>query len=603
MDLNDFHRQLRADIEADFNALLKEQGRYPFPAAIFTEVVAKHMAENGMTFDPQVIDEGNEAGTIRIGNAKARINGYSVSEDDRALDLFVTLYRGGDLVEPIADRETKDAAEECLRFFTEAIQKKITKMVDQSSQLHEAATLIERYHESFDDIQIFVLTDGLAKSKKFKPREVSGRTIKLEVMDIERLYRHWSGGKPRDELTVNFVELAGSALPCVHVEGENDNYDYAMAVLPGNVLYHLYESHGARLLEANVRSFLSATGKVNKGILQTLRDNPEKFLAYNNGIVMVADEARFGATSTQGIGLSWLKGMQIVNGGQTTASIYFTKKKYKDTDLSKVHVPAKIVILKTQDATEEEILISDISRYANTQNTVKQSDLSANAPFHVALEKLSNTVYCPDGIGLWFYERAAGSYTTFLAREGKTPTKLKELKTLVVPSGRRVTKTDLAKYLTAWDGRPELASLGGQKNFTAFMADLKSKEERGEDIIPDKRGYQRMIAKVILFRDISSLARPLFKAFQGNVVIYLVAVLAKTYGDRIDLDRIWQQQGLSSSLKDQIRLWAVEVQKALVRLAGERMLSEWAKKGECWNEMKEFQLSAPIYNVPEILAG
>lgn len=44
-------------------------------------------------------------------------------------------------------------------------------------------------------------------------------------------------------------------------------------------------------------------------------------------------------------GIAWLKGLQIVNGGQTTASLYFTKKKYPDTDLSRVRVPAKISVL------------------------------------------------------------------------------------------------------------------------------------------------------------------------------------------------------------------------------------------------------------------
>jgi hypothetical protein len=69
--------------------------------------------------------------------------------------------------------------------------------------------------------------------------------------------------------------------------------------------------------------------------------------------------------------------------------------------------------MKEEDPAKEEALVSDISRYANSQNAVRQSDLSANKPFHVDVERLSLSVYCPDGVGRWFYERAAGSSTPF----------------------------------------------------------------------------------------------------------------------------------------------------------------------------------------------
>src|SRR5690606_34593199 len=140
---------------------------------------------------------------------------------------------------------------------------------------------------------------------------------------------------------------------------------------------------------------------------------------------------KLGITQAAGAGLARLKGMQMAKGGQSTASIYFTKKKHPEADLCRVRTPGKIVVPATDDPAAEEAMISAISRYANSQNAVKQSDLSANAPFHVELEKISNRVYCPDGVGRWFYERAAGSYPTMLAREGTTPTRYRNLKTVV----------------------------------------------------------------------------------------------------------------------------------------------------------------------------
>ena len=321
------------------------------------------------------------------------------------------------------------AADQCLRFLVRCVEGRLASTMDQSNDAYLVVNTIKQVYPQLDQIRIYVLTDRQAKAKNFKAREISGKTVKLEVMDIERLWRHWSEGKPRDELVVNFFDVCGSALPCVYVPNDVEDYDYALTAIPAEALRFIYEKYGPRLLEANVRSFLSSTGKVNKGIRETLQREPERFMAYNNGIVIVADELRMGETATGSPGIVWLKGMQIVNGGQTTASLYFTKKKAPDVNLSRVRVPAKIIILRSLDPTQEEGLISDISKYANSQNAVKLSDLSANKPFHVKLEQLSLSTYCPDGVGRWFYERAAGSYNTLLAREGTTPARLKKLKT------------------------------------------------------------------------------------------------------------------------------------------------------------------------------
>ncbi|WP_312326778.1 AIPR family protein [Stenotrophomonas sp.] len=596
MELNDFLSQIRAEVKDEIDDRMSVSGSaYPFPELVFAEITMRHMEEIGMTYEPQVCHVDTR---IQVG--KIRLSGYSISEDGDRLDLFVTSYNDSETVQTVPDTEAKQAAEYCFRFLSQSAQGKMTKTLDPASDGYELATHIERGYRDFEEIRIYVLTDGQVKTKRFKSQEVGGRTVRLEVMDIERLNRHLSEGKPRDELVVNFEEVAGTPLPCVYIRGEEDSYDYAMTVFPADVLRHLYDKYGAQLLEANVRSFLSATGKVNKGIQSTLRSEPEKFVAYNNGIVVVADEVSLGRTSDGGPGIAWLKGMQIVNGGQTTASIYFTKKKFADTDLSKVQVPAKVVVLKTDNSAAEEALISDISRFANSQNTVKQSDLSANSPFHVELEKLSDSVYLPDGVGRWFYERASGSYNTKLAREGSTAAKYRTLKTVVIPPARRLVKTDLAKFLNSWDGRPDQASLGGQKNFARFMDDVREREERGESVVPDASGFKQMIAKVILFKQVQAIVRPLLPAFQGNVAIYVVALLSHQHGSRVDLMRVWEQQGLSESFRDQIRVWAKEVNSALHSSANGKMISEWAKKEECWLVLKGTRLSEPGSPIPEL---
>lgn len=591
MNLTDFLRETQASVRSQMRdgALYEE--------LVFSGIVMDHMSEIGMTFEPvECHFEG------KFASANLRLSGYAISEDLDQLDLFVSLYAGVDDPTPIPDSETKTAVGQCLRFLTLCAEGKMAAELDQSTDVRSFAETLHAIYNDLEQIRVYAITDKVAKSKSFKTLEVGGKSVRLEVMDIERLHRHWSEGKPRDELVVDFAEVSGAPLPCVFVPGENDDYDYALTAVPGEALRLLYERFGARLLEANVRSFLSVKGKgVNAGIQNTLRSAPERFMAYNNGIVVVADEMILGKASDGSSGIAWLKGLQIVNGGQTTASLYFTKKKYPSTDLSHVRIPAKIIVMKTTDASKEEALVSDISRFANSQNAVKQSDLSANKPFHVEIEKLSRSVYCPDGVGQWFYERASGSYNTLLTREGSTPTKLKAIKD-AIPAARRITKTDLAKYLTAWDRKPDIVSLGSQKNFDRFMASLTPAE--GQEIpLPNVQDFKAMIAKAKIYRDAQKYLRPMFPAFQANVTAYTVALMSEKLGSRIDLERIWTKQAVSPEFLAQMGVWAKEVNDVLHKSAGGRMVSEWAKKPECKDEVMSASYSAPATDIPELKAG
>jgi hypothetical protein len=589
MDLIDFLRETQAEVRAQMS------DGSPFEEMVFSEVVMQHMAEIGMTFEPVVCHFQG-----RVGNANLRLSGYAMSDDADQLDLFVSLYEGVDEVTPVPDAETKTAVEQCLRFLALCAEGKMASKLDPSSDVHSLALTIREIYNGLEQVRVFVLTDRVAKAKSFKTREIGGKTVRLEVMDIERLHRHWSEGKPRDELVIDFSEVSGSPLPCVFVPGETDEYDYALTAVPGEALRFIYERFGARLLEANVRSFLSVKGKgVNAGIQNTLRTTPTHFMAYNNGIVLVADEMRLAQTADGSPGIAWLKGMQIVNGGQTTASLYFAKKKYPETDLSRVRVPAKIIVMKVQDPAKEEALVSDISRYANSQNAVRQSDLSANKPFHVDVERLSLAVYCPDGTGRWFYERAAGSYNTLLSREGTTPAKLRALKDAIPPS-RKITKTDLAKYLNAWAGLPDVVSLGSQKCFDRFMSSMTPVEGEPAPRSPDVAAYKSMVAQAIVFKAVQKLVRPMFQAFQANVAAYTVALLSQKLGDRFDLDRVWSRQGVSQELLAQVSVWAREVNDVLHRTAGGRMVSEWAKKQECRDAVLGARYSDPSAGIPEI---
>lgn len=594
MELIEFLQQTQREVREEMASRTANAGEaLPFADMVFTEIVTRHMAEIGMTFEPFVCHY-----TAKVNSSNLRLSGYAISDEMDQLDLYVSLYDGGDEIISIPDSETTKAAEQCAKFLALCVEGKLSSKMDESSDAYPLVLTIEQAYPDIEQIRVYVLTDRKAKTRNFQSRVIQGKTIKLEVMDIERLFNHWQEGKPRDELLVNFEEVSGGALPCVWVPDEMGEYDYAMTVVPGETLRYLYDRYGSRILEANVRSFLSQTGKVNKGIRDTLRNQPERFMAYNNGIVMIADEAHLCRTADAGTGISWLKGMQVVNGGQTMASLFFSKKRDPSIDLRLVRVPAKIIVIRKSDAMQEEAMIADISRYANSQNAVKQSDLSANKPFHVALEKLAMTTYCIDGVGRWFYERAAGSYKVMLDREGKTPAGVKRLQESM-PSSRKITKTDLAKFLGAWMQRPDLVSLGGQKNFTAYM-DLIASEDSDSKTLPDVAEYKHMIAQVIIFKAAHKLIRPRYPAFQANVTAYTVAILSKLLGDRIDLNMIWQRQNISSALGEQILKWSIEINQLLHGSANGRMISEWAKKKECWEILAAHNYSTTLNDIPEL---
>lgn len=597
MELDDFFLETQRRVKAETAArLLSDKESYPQSELIFSEIVMDHMSDIGMTEDPKICHYSG-----KVGASNLRLTGYALSEDATQLDLFVSFFSGSEEIVLITDTQTKAAAQQCVQFLTHCANGKLSKIVDPTNDVFELVQVLDAAYQSIEQVKIIIITDGRAKSKNFKPREIVGKSVGIEVMDIERLHRHWSAGKPRDELTVNFSETYGQSLPCVFVPDQMADYDYALTVIPGEVLRSLYEKFGSRLLEANVRSFLNAVGKVNRGIRDTLKDEPGHFMAYNNGLVLVADDIVLEKNDAGVISIAWLKGLQIVNGGQTTASLYFTKKKSPDVDLSHVRVPAKIIIPRSEGEIAREQLISKISRFANSQNAVRNSDLSANHSFHRDFERFADSVYCPDGVGRWYYERAAGSYNVWLAREGTTVARRKAAQQ-AIPTYRKMKKSDLAKYLQAWIGHPHVASLGGEKNFREFMRIVDEKPSLLKLPI-DVDWYKQTIARIILFKETQKITRKEFSQGQSNIAVYTISMISRDISNNLDFVKIWEQQGVSEELQRQITIWTKEVYEILKNGAGERLLTEYAKKIEAWNSLSSHTFSIGLSSFPEALSS
>ncbi|MFN4140508.1 AIPR family protein [Aestuariivirga sp.] len=598
MNLEEFHRNFRSDVQQTVaDRVRADDGPFPSEELVFSETVMEHVAET-VSCETPVVCHWN--GTI--GNAKLRITGYALSSDETALDLFVSNYFGTEAISDLTDAGAVATATEGIRFLFRAAGGNLESRIDPTHPVRDLVSTIRSRWANLDRLRVFVITDGRTKAKRFADKEVHGKMVAVEAMDIERLFRH-TEGKPRDELSLSLVQSVGRPLPCVHVPDPDADYEYVLTAIPGQIIRDLYLRFGSRLLEANVRTFLGTKKTVNRGIIETLRMEPEHFLAFNNGLVLVCDRAEFEQTKDGYIGLSFVKGLQIVNGGQTTSTIYFASRDDRTIDLSHVMVPAKIIILKGSDDDAREKLISNVSRFANSQNAVKLSDLSANRPFHVQLEKLANETWCPDGSARWFYERAAGAYNVMLLREGTTPARRNKLKEIVSPK-RKLTKNDIAKFHEAWRGKPSQVAMAGEKNFAAFMAAL----DEDPSIVPnplDTRWYHSMIAKVILFKSIESMiktkeAKTVFRQGWVNIATYVVSVVADRLGDRLDLEQIWLRQDISSGLRDLLWEWALVVNSVFGSIAPGQQISEVAKRIDTWNRVRAATFPEPKANIPEL---
>lgn len=414
--------------------------------------------------------------------------------------------------------------------------------------------------------------------------------ISYHVWDVERLFRCWNSGSRRETIEVDFLSILGHPVPCLAVAPADGEYACYLTSLTGTLLVELYSRFGPRLLERNVRCFLQARGKINKGIRSTILSEPAMFLAYNNGLSVTAESITTIKTADGTLGITKARDFQIVNGGQTMGSIYHSVRRDR-ADVSGITVPVKLTVLF--DPTRVEAVVPKISEYANSQNKVNTADFQANDPFHMGVEELSRTIWAPAADGMqrqtrWYYERARGQYQDDKSR-GATPAQQRQFET-VHPKRQMFTKTDLAKFENTWAQLPHLVSRGAQKNFWEFTLLLR---DRGR-VTVDERYFQRLVAKAILFREAEKIIQAQkYGGYRANIVTYTLAWLSRKSSQRIDLDRVWREQKLTLALEEAIRLVSLEVQKHIISSPGGGNITEWCKKEACWQSLKDAQFGLP----------
>jgi hypothetical protein len=418
----------------------------------FTEYVMELLAEAGETESIKLCPYIKET---KQENIQYKINGYAIEEGYETIDIFVThfqdtnkLYR---VSKPDFDKLIKWPAS-----FLNAAFKGHLEDIEPSTEAYGLGRLIRDSRKEIVRVNVFVLSNGNVPHdppKAFYLKGIDDVTFNFHVWDAERLHRLSQSKYNREPIEIDFRETLGEVIPCLAMPSQNDLYECYLAIVPGKTLATLYRNYGTRLLESNVRAFLQQTGKVNKGIRATIREQPHMFLPYNNGLATTAQEVKTEVVDGKLI-ITAVKDFQIVNGGQTTASLFHTEKKYK-ADLSQIFVQMKLTVIKDEDKKNETVPF--ISRYANSQNTVTDLDLTSNNPFLQKLEELSRTTYAIDPEDsnkqtIWFLERVKGQYREALNKE---PTKGKmEAFKLKYPRNQVIVKSEVAKYVNIWNLQP-----------------------------------------------------------------------------------------------------------------------------------------------------
>jgi hypothetical protein len=558
----------------------------------------------------QVLEAGEEFteyhlcrghGLSRRGG-RIQIDAYSYSPSDGVLNLIVCDFAGANEFAPLATDEVRQLVQSAFRFLEGSIYDSLAEQWDESHPAHALSreTFSIASSDEMTKACIYLISDRPLRASMGKIPELSlgTKAVEVHLWDITRLARVEASAKGREDIAIDFLGEYGEGIPALPagLDGAAQYHSY-MCVMPGRILASLYDRFGGRILEQNVRAFLGDSRKVNKGIRQTLRTEPEMFFAFNNGLTVTVSELTTNVHAMGHTEIISVRGLQIVNGGQTTASLFWGRK--AGIDLSKVRVQMKLSRLP-EDGFED--AVHNIARFANAQTAVSASDLFAGHPYFQRLEGLSRQALAPpsnpgEAPSYWYFERTTGSYKVELRRKSGHAAKTWQL---LNPKRQVLTKTDVARYDTTFDGAPYMVSSGAQKNIVAFgkiVTQAWSVDPADFDI----NYFQRLVGRAILTRATDS-AIPAQRWYPGSMLrqltTYTLALMSnrmRAEGRRPDYDAIWRAQKAPEAFIQEAMRIAERLLPLLQDIPEEqvrnRLITEWAKREACWDRVRESDIT------------
>lgn len=578
LELFEFNKELIEEVKeyAAENSELTESA--------FTSVFLSYLSDFGetKTADSQVLYCKKET-------EKIKVNAYAYSEYFQSLTLVISCYEKNGEIEKLNKADTAKICKQASKFYKLCCStSSVFEEMEESSNEYILYDFIKTNRDRIENLYVILLTNRMVNGDLPEDSMINKTSVKFDVWDIERLVQAVYQRKEAEKLVIRFKNKYKYRLKLIRIPQKSDIYDCYVGYISGACLAEIYRDEGQRLIEKNVRSFLQATGKVNRGIKDTLKSDPAMFMAYNNGISTIAEQIVVDENeSTEDyIVIKELVGWQIVNGGQTTASIYAAFQ--NRVDLENVNVQMKLTVIKSDE--QMDTVINNISKYANSQNKITMSDFSANDDFHIKLEQLSRRVYIPVEKGKasqrWFYERARGQYNVEVNRQLTAATKKKYKDQN--PKNKCISKTVAAKCAMCWMKYPDIVSKGLETNFVKY-SEMIQKGDIGE---PNEKFYCDLIAQVILFQQCDKIVDSQnFGGYKAQINYYSIALLSEFHKNKVDFDYIWHHQSISpevSSLLEDIcyKVWNHFMNPNTNNARGVNV-TQWCKKEDCWMLLKE----------------
>lgn len=586
-NVNEFAKEFFQEILNEADALGQ------FSETIFFEKFCAYLTDSGE------LETADRAYCVGAPTSGIRVDGYGGDPIESAgtLNLIIADFSQTSEISRLTQTDMNSIFARLEKFLRKSLDSKWRNALEETSSGFGLADLIAQRWGSIYKVRLLLISNRVLSDRVDgrQAGEIEGRDLTYSVWDIARLHRYAAEGHGREDIVIDLKKDFGRALPLLPAHLSVQDYESYLAVMPARILAQIYDHWGARLLEQNVRVFLQARGNVNKGIRNTLENDPAMFFAYNNGITATAEAVVTEEENGQ-LALTGLKNLQIVNGGQTTASIHMALR--NNVDLSKVFVQMKLSVV---DPEQTEEVVPKISEYANSQNRVSAADFFSNHPFHVRMEAFSRRIYAPSPDGTfretkWFYERARGQFND--ARSKLTPAQRKKFD-LENPRYQLFSKTDLAKYLNVWEQKPDKVSMGAQKNFGVFAQAVGQAWKKSENIY-NEIFFKQAIAKAIIFKSTEKIvsAQPWYEGgYRANIVAYAIAKMAhdlEAMKQALDFQEVWGNQAISPSMEDALACASKYVHDALVSPPnGIRNVTEWAKKQACWNQIQSIKIDWP----------
>ena len=570
------------------------------------------------------------------GQHVMRIDAYAFDETDHSLELFINDFQDTYETENLTGSKIDELYWRMYYFLDEVCNGKIANYFDDSDDALKIAALIKRRMNAIGDdpeqilkIRMFILTNKelstdilnrnlletkirktkgsktVKSTKKIKKADFNGKPLEINIWNLERFYEKEKSFSS-DPIVIDFRnDYSCDGIPCIKGNiGENLGYEAYIAIIPGKLLSEIYIEHGSKVLEGNVRAFLGTSGSksVNSGIRRTINTEPDKFFTYNNGIATTAADVETEEKDGQ-LYITKIVDLQIINGGQTTASLAEAVLKKTNPELNGIFVPMKLTVIDDRETENEDgvrfydQMVQNIAKYANSQNKVTAADLFSNDPFHIWMEKMSKKIFAPAihysvPTG-WYYERSRKRYEQEQFKL-KSETDRKRFRAKY-PKEQLITKEQLGMYLTTMKEQPNIVAKG--KNFvikefnTIISQDYKTNKGCFNEFY-----FKKCICAAIIYRTVDnyleshkdSARKPTgfwYKAggYKLDIVPYTIAKIIHSVpaGFTLDWNYIWNRQDLSPAFMHEIEMVTKMTNDFICDSHGV-IVTEYCKRPETW---------------------